>query len=176
MTIKKKNFVILCVLCDFVVKGIDKLGQISYHTPMNAVPKPQEPRRQGQRSWTDAQRAEQARKLRTRQIWLKSSGPKTIEGKRTSSQNARSATYEERQELKAMCRYLRTQKSYIQLLSLYTKQGDRLSIHAQNHIESHLDFFENELIDLERQICGGLRFYEVISGNIIAFPSPRPST
>ena len=148
---------------------------MSYYIRMNAVPKPQEPRRQGQRSWTDAQRAEQALKLRTRKIWLASTGPRTVEGKLKSSRNARGASYAERQELKAMSRYLRTQKSYIELISFYTKQGDRLSIHAQIQMEMRLDFFENELIDMERQICGGLRFYEVFSGNIIPFPIGLPS-
>ena len=55
---------------------------------MSAVPKPQYVRRQGQRTWTDAQRAEQARKLNARQIWRKSTGPRTWQGKRISSQNA----------------------------------------------------------------------------------------
>ncbi len=141
---------------------------------MNAVPKPQEPKRQGQRLWTDAQRTEQARKLHARKIWLASTGPRTVDGKIKSSQNARSASYAERQELKAMCRYLRTQKSYTELIRFYTKQGDRLSPHAQIQMEMRLDFFENELIDIERQMFHGLRFYEIISGNIIPFPIGRP--
>jgi len=141
---------------------------------MSAVPKPQELKRQGQRSWTDAQRAEQAAKLHARKIWLKSTGPRTTQGKLKSSQNARSAGYEERQELKAMCRYLRTQKSYIELIRFYTKQGDRLSPHAQMQMEMRLDFFENELIDIERQMFHGLRFYEILSGNIIPFPTGSP--
>jgi len=144
---------------------------------MNAVPKPQEPeeqRRQGQRSWTDAQRAEQAAKLHARKIWLASTGPRTAEGKLKSSQNARSASYEERQELKAMCRYLRTQKSYIELIKFYTKQGDNLTPCAQIQMEMRLDFFENELIDIERQMFHGLRFYELLSGNIIPFPIGDP--
>jgi hypothetical protein len=156
-------------------KDLDKIGQTSYRTPMSAVPKPRQGlKAQGQRSWTDAQRAEQARKLNARKIWLASTGPRTVEGKLKSSQNARGQHYEEHQELSAMCRYLRTQKSYTDLLRFYTKQEDRLSANAQNKIEMHLDFFENELIDLERQICGGLRFYEVISGNIIPFPTTSP--
>ena len=144
---------------------------------MSAVPKPQEPqeqRRQGQRSWTDAQSAEQAAKLHARKIWLKSTGPRTVEGKLKSSRNARSASYAERQELKAMCRYLRTQKSYTELIKFYTKQGDRLTPHAQIQMEMRLDFFENELIDIERQMFHGLRFYELLAGNVIPFPSPPP--
>jgi hypothetical protein len=139
---------------------------------MNAVPKPQDAKRQGQRSWTDAQRAEQALKLRARKIWLISTGPRTVEGKIKSSQNARSARYAEHQELKAMCRYLRTQKSYTELIKFYTKQEDSLAPHAKIQMEMRLDFFENELIDIERQMFHGLRFYEIISGNIIPFPPP----
>jgi hypothetical protein len=143
---------------------------------MSAVAKPHNAKRQGQRSWTDAQREEQARKLRARKIWLASTGPRTIEGKIKSSQNARSASYAERQELKAMCRYLRTQKSYTELIKFYTKQEDSLSFHAKIQMEMRLDFFENELIDIERQMFHGLRFYEIISGNIIPFPALTPST
>lgn len=148
---------------------------------MNAVPKPQS-RRQGQRAWTDAQRAEQARQLKSRKIWLKSTGPKTIEGKISSSRNARHADYEHRQAERAEMRhiqtYLRTQKSYTDLLRFFCKQGDRLSTARFNAIESHLFFLENELIDIERQMFGGLTFYQV-SGlnnrqNIIPFPLGKP--
>ena len=55
---------------------------------MNTVPKPQSPKRQGQRAWTDAQRAEQAAKLRARKIWLNSTGPRTEQGKSISRLNA----------------------------------------------------------------------------------------
>lgn len=40
------------------------------------------------REWTPEQRQEQARKLRERQIWLKSTGPRTAHGKTTAAQNA----------------------------------------------------------------------------------------
>ncbi len=55
---------------------------------MDTVPKPKRPRSQGQRSWTDAQRAEQAAKLRARKIWTKSTGPRTTHGKSISRLNA----------------------------------------------------------------------------------------
>lgn len=138
---------------------------------MSAVPKP----KQGQRSWTDAQRTEQAQKLRTRKIWLASTGPRTVDGKLKSSQNARGAHYIERQEIKTINRYLRTQKSYIELIRFYTKQEDRLSSCAKNLMEMRLDFFENELIDLEHQIFGGVRFSDIMSGKIIPFPAPPPT-
>jgi len=45
-------------------------------------------RKRGQRTWTDAQRATQARKIREHQIWLKSTGPRTTHGKSISRLNA----------------------------------------------------------------------------------------
>ena len=132
----------------------------------------------GIRSWTDAQRAEQAAKLHARKIWLKSTGPRTPEGKAASSANARKPDYEyrmaDRAELRAMNAYLRTQKSYIDLLNIFHKQWDRLNAAQHDAVESQLYFLENELIAIERDIFGGLTFSEVISGNIIAFPNPPP--
>jgi len=45
-------------------------------------------RTRGQRVWTDAQRAEQARKIRDHHIWCQSTGPKTSAGKATSACNS----------------------------------------------------------------------------------------
>ena len=131
---------------------------------MSAVPKPQG-LRQGQRSWTDAQRAEQARKLKSRQIWLKSTGPRTIEGKAAASQNARHPDYEQRQaeraEMVNIRTYLRTQKSYTDLLRFFCKQGDSMSPQRYYATAYRLFFLENELIDIERKLFGGMTFYEV---------------
>ena len=175
---------ILRVLCVFVVEGfvfLDVSGNISYYPPMNAVAKPrdepQEKRGQGQRTWTDAQRAQQAVNLRARQIWLKSTGPKTEQGKINTSKNARHADYEyrmaDRAELRAMNTYLRTQKSYTDLLKLFLKQEHSLSVARQNAYIDALFFLENKLIDIERQIFGGMTFYEVAGldnrQNIIPF-------
>ena len=40
------------------------------------------------REWTTEQRQDQARRLRERKIWLKSTGPRTPEGKEISKMNA----------------------------------------------------------------------------------------
>ncbi len=40
------------------------------------------------RNWTPSQRQEQSAKIRAQKIWLKSTGPKTLEGKKRSSRNA----------------------------------------------------------------------------------------
>ena len=67
-------------------------------------------RKRGQRSWTDAQRAAQARTIRKHQVWKKSTGPKTPFGKSTSSRNSYKNghyTYERRHERKILFWYSR---------------------------------------------------------------------
>ena len=145
---------------------------------MNAVTKPQMTRGQGQRSWTDAQRAEQSAKLRARQIWLKSTGPRTEQGKSVSSKNARHSDYHQRQieraEMVNIRTYLRTQKSYTDLLRLFLKQEDSLNVAQHNAYIDALFFLENELIDIERKMFDGMTFYEIAGlnnrQNIIPFP------
>ena len=131
------------------------------------------------REWTPAQRAEQSRKLRDRQIWLKSTGPRTVHGKAASSKNARHADFEIRQadrtELRHIKAYLRTQKSYSDLLRLFLKQEDSLTVSRHNAYIDALFFLENELIAIERQMFGGLRFSEIVgldNRNIIPFRPP----
>ena len=143
---------------------------------MNAV------RKQGQRLWTADQRLEQSRKLRERQIWLKSTGPQTADGKIASSRNARHSDYTlrraERAEMRSIKSYLRTQKSYTDLLRFFCKQGDRMSAQRYYAIDYQLFFLENELIDIERDMFGGLRFSEMTQpnhrDNIIPFPASPP--
>ena len=141
---------------------------------MNAVPKSLN----GIRSWTDAQRAKQAANLHARKIWLKSTGPRTPEGKAASSANARKPNYEyrmaDRAELRAMNTYLRTQKSYTDLLRIFHKQWDRLNDAQHEAIESRLFFLENELIAIQHQMFDGLSFWELISKNILPFRPPKP--
>ena len=150
---------------------------------MSAVRKP----RSRERGWTDEQRQEQARRLRERQIWLKSTGPKTPEGKITSSRNARHADYDSRQveraEMRNIKAYLRTQKTYTDLLNLFIKQEHRLNVAHHNELIDALFFLENKLSDIERLMFEGCTFYEIISrdhrqkqGNIIPFPPPSDRT
>lgn len=133
---------------------------------MNAVAKP---RLQGQRSWTDAQRAEQSAKLRARQIWLKSTGPRTEHGKSVSSKNSRHPDYDQRQiqraEMVNIRTYLRAQKSYTDLLRFFCKQGDSMHPHLYYALEYRLYFLENELIDIERKMFDGMTFYEIAGLN-----------
>lgn len=140
-----------------ISKNLDIIGNVSYIKRMNAQRK--------QREWTPEQRLEQSRKLRERQIWLKSTGPRTTEGKSTSSRNARSADYLQHQEIRHINAYLRTQNHYRKLLSYFTKRAKSLPSHVQNAINMQLCFFENELIDLERKIFGGLRFSQIMDIN-----------
>ena len=134
---------------------------------MKAVAKPREDQRgQGQRTWTDAQRAQQAANCYARQIWLKSTGPRTAQGKITSSRNARHSDYDKRQadrtELRHMRAYLRTQKSYTDLLKLFLKQEDSLNVAHYNAYIDELFFLENKLIDIERKMFGGMTFSEMM--------------
>jgi len=112
---------------------------------MKTVPTP---RHRGQRSWTDAQRAEQTAKLRARKIWLKSTGPKTEEDKAASSQNATThGCYGI--EFKQICLWLRMQRHFIQALVFMEKNG---LFEDENEFQNS----GNELIDPmadERMIC-----------------------
>jgi hypothetical protein len=123
-----------------------------------------------QRDWTPEQRLEQSCKLRERKIWLKSTGPRTPEGKQASSRNARKASYEQRQEMKQIMHYLRTQKSYLDLLKYFIKQQDRMTSNQRSRVSLHLFIFENELRDIEAL----LRSESAVGGKIIPFPSPPP--
>jgi len=141
---------------------------------MSAVLKPQ-------RVWTPEQRLIQSRNLRERQIWLKSTGPRTENGKSISSRNARHDDYENRvaqkSEMRHIKAYLRTQKTYVDLIRLFSKHEESMGTAWQEMIEDNLFFLENELIDLERKIFGGMRFFEIIgmdNTNIIPFPPPAP--
>ena len=114
---------------------------------MNTVPKPETPpKRRGQRAWTDAQRAEQAAKLRTRQIWLKSTGPRTPHGKSISRLNAltHGATSRPAKDFMA---HFKTYHAFIRLC--WAKRAELIRIQ------------KNELIDIERQICDGMTFYGI---------------
>lgn len=151
---------------------------------MNAVPKqPQALKSQGQRTWTDAQRLEQARKLHERKIWLVSTGPRTADGKLKSSANARKEDYDqrraERAEMRTIKRYLRTQKSYTDLLKHFVKQEHNLTVARHNAYIDALFFLENELIDIEHEMFGGYRFSEIAGldnrANVVQFKPPPPS-
>ena len=122
-----------------------------------------------QRVWTPEQRLEQSRKLRDRQIWLKSTGPKTAEGKSISSRNACKSCYAERIEMKQIKRYLRTQKSYTDLINFYIKQMDRINNSQIFQINLQFKFLENELRDLEAIFRSGVAEKD----NIISFPNPH---
>ena len=133
---------------------------------MNTSPK--------QRDWTPEQRLEQSRKLRERQIWLKSTGPRTPEGKMKSSRNARSARYTERLELKLIKRYLRTQSQFMKLIKLLDKQWDHMTRSGRNALNATLKNLNNELIDINDKLRSGWVCSEAASLNIIPFPAPPP--
>ncbi len=132
--------------------------------------------------WTPEKRLEQSRALRGRQIWLKSTGPRTPEGKAKSSMNARKEGYENRMaeklEIRRMKAYLRLQKLFTETLRFQTKNAETLTLYDNFILEMQLNFFENELMNLELQMFGGLLFSEIIgrdNRNIIPFPERPPN-
>lgn len=72
------------------------------------------------RIWTDEQKQKQAERIRNQKPWLKSTGPKTIAGKRASAQNAIRHGYYSN-DFKMMRLYLKTQKTYIATLRFMLK-------------------------------------------------------
>ncbi len=132
--------------------------------------------------WTTDKRLDQSRALRARKIWLKSTGPRTPEGKAKSSRNACKPYYEERQaqklEMRRVRAWLRLQKLFTDTLMFQRKHAKTLGLHKDFVLEMQLNFLENELMNLERQMFGGLLFSEIIgrdNGNIILFPERPPS-
>ena len=153
-----KPFVFLGVLCVFVVKGfvfLDISGNISYYSPMNAVPKP----RQGYRAWTDAQRAEQAAKLHARKIWLNSTGPRTAHGKSISCLNALKHGGTSRPAKAFMAHF----RNYQALLHLAFQRKREL-----------LQIQKNELIALNNKKRPNFAFSGVLPKTILPFPPPPP--
>ncbi|PZP55417.1 MAG: hypothetical protein DI586_06900, partial [Micavibrio aeruginosavorus] len=51
------------------------------------------------RKWSSSQRQRQREKIHKQKIWLKATGPKTVEGKKRSSQNARKHGMRSRQTM-----------------------------------------------------------------------------
>jgi hypothetical protein len=89
------------------------------------------------RIWTDDDRLKQAERIRNQKPWTKSTGPRTISGKRASSSNSyKHGSYTT--EMKQIFRYLKLQKNYIATLRLFAKQ-ENLRCLDDVHI------FENEL-------------------------------
>jgi hypothetical protein len=69
------------------------------------------------RNWTEEQKAAQSARLRALKPWLKSTGPKTVSGKKIVSMNAYkhgARSKEQTQHLKDVRQYLRDQKKFLQ--------------------------------------------------------------
>lgn len=141
---------------------------------MNAVPKPQLTRGQGQRTWTDAQRAEQARLLRSRQIWLKSTGPRTAKGKITSSRNARGIHYEENQTTNKIHHYIQTQKHFRKLLISIYKSWTDMSPADRNFHTQKILILNNELREMHRDLMAHLDKMPPDTAKIIPFATTSP--
>ncbi len=119
------------------------------------------------RNWTPEQRAEQSRKLRERKIWLKSTGPKTANGKHISAHNAvkHGRFSADRREERALVRSIvRENREFCALVKAYHETGvdwgttwdgwlcdfDDACDDACDDTcdtEKNIDFLQNELID-----------------------------
>ncbi len=105
------------------------------------------PRKRGQRTWTDAQRAQQAANLHARQIWLTSTGPRTAEGKAISRCNALKHGATSR-PAKNFMRQFRTYREFLRLCwqkraEIIEKQKNELinrnsKKHVSNAAQSHI--------------------------------------
>ncbi len=93
-------------------------------------------------------------------------------GKRAAraSRNACKSDYAERMEMKQIRCYLRTQKSYTDLLKFFIKQHDNIRTPQIIAINLKLNFLENELIAQEAKLRSGIG----IKNNIIPFPNAPP--
>lgn len=133
---------------------------------MSSVAKPC----QGPRSWTDAQRAEQALKLHERQIWLKSTGPRTPEGKAKSSMNACKPGYEDRQQKRRVQNYIRLNRLFVSIYCAQRPQWHELQVRERISILQELSVLKNELRLL------GAKILDQMSdpSNIIPFPVKPP--
>lgn len=67
------------------------------------------------KGWPQERRAAQAERIKQMKPWEKTTGAKTIEGKRTSSQNALKTGFHSA-EVKEIRRYLRAQKAFVRAI------------------------------------------------------------
>jgi hypothetical protein len=73
------------------------------------------------RQWTPEQRARQAQRIRQYRPWLKSTGPKTVEGKRKCSRNAYNPRLHT-PEIKAIYSYLDATRLFLKTLAWKRKE------------------------------------------------------
>lgn len=69
-------------------------------------------RMRGQRIWTDEQKAAQSARLRALKPWVKSTGPRSVQGKKTVAKNALKHGMRSAKTIEFK-RYLRWQKGYL---------------------------------------------------------------
>ena len=121
--------------------------------------------------WTPEKRLEQSSALRARKIWLKSTGPRTPEGKAKSSMNARKEGYEHRQKAKLVRNYVRLNRIFLNIYTSQRPQWHVLKSLERVSVLRQLGSLENELSILATKILSD----EHLPPKIIPFPKRPPS-
>ncbi len=90
--------------------------------------------------WTPEKRAQKAKIINNNKPWLKSTGPKTIEGRQRASQNAYKHGFRSK-DYGRICRLLRLQKSYVKQVRAQTLENIRelQVLYAKQKLMSTLD-------------------------------------
>lgn len=105
------------------------------------------------RIWTDDDRLKQAERIRNQKPWTKSTGPRTIAGKRASSSNSyKHGSYTT--EMKQIFRYLRLQKTYIATLRFLHKQGKLVCLDDDMISQNELNKNSTKSIQNATDWCG----------------------
>jgi hypothetical protein len=121
--------------------------------------------------WTPEKRLEQSCALLARKIWLKSTGPRTPQGKLKSSMNARKEGYEDRQRDKRVKNYVRLNRMFLNIYMSQRPLWHVLKSQERASFIRQLGVLENELSILASEIL----FDTTIPSKIIPFPRTPPT-
>jgi hypothetical protein len=146
--------------------NLDIIGIIAYDIPMSVALK--------QGIWTPEKRLEQSAALRARKIWLKSTGPRTPEGKAKSSLNACKPGHEQRRDERLQTirlrKYLRLNRLFRETYVSATRTWNALSRVDRSRTIQNFYNLKNELSYLDAEIHA----YLDKPSNIVDFPARPP--
>jgi hypothetical protein len=141
-----------------LIRPLDIIGIITYNIPMSVALK--------RDIWTPEKRLEQSSALRARKIWLKSTGPRTSEGKAKSCMNARKEGYEDRQQAKRVKNYVRLNRFFLEIHRCQRAQWHTLKAQERRVVLQTLGRLKNELSVLGAKIIHNIEN----SSNVVPFP------